>query len=51
MQGVFLGVSAAFDKAQHCGIITNLEQIKLKNSALNLFKSYLDNRFKVNFLT
>ena len=36
MQGVFLDVSAAFDKAWHSGIVAKLEQVKIQNSALNL---------------
>ena len=37
MQGVFLDVSAAFDKAWHSGLTANLEQIQIQDSALQLF--------------
>ena len=37
MQGVFLDVSAAFDKAWHSGLIAKLEQIQIQDSALQLF--------------
>ena len=47
MQGVFLDVSAAFDKAWHSGLIAKLEQIKIQDSALQLFKSYLSNRVQI----
>ena len=50
MQGVFLDVSAAFDKAWHSGIIAKLEQVKIQNSALNLFKSYLHNRVQITVI-
>jgi hypothetical protein len=50
MQGVFLDVSAAFDKAWHSGIIAKLEQIQIKNSALDLFRSYLGNRRQITVI-
>ena len=50
LQGVFLDVSAAFDKAWHSGIIAKLEQVQIKNSALDLFKSYLSNRLQITVI-
>ena len=50
MQGVFLDVSAAFDKAWHSGLIAKLEQIKIQDSALQLFKSYLSNRVQITVI-
>ena len=47
MQGVFLDVSAAFDKAWHPAIIAKLEQVKVGGSFLDLFKSYLSNRKQI----
>ena len=47
MQGVFLDVSAAFDKAWHSGIIAKLEQVKVGGQLLVLFKSYLDQRKQI----
>ena len=47
MQGVFLDVSAAFDKAWHPAIIAKLEQVKIGGSFLDLFKSYLSNRKQI----
>ena len=47
MQGVFLDVSAAFDKAWHPAIIAKLEQVKVGGSFLDLFKSYLINRKQI----
>ena len=47
MQGVFLDVSAAFDKAWHPGIIAKLEQVKVGGELLELFKSYLDQRKQI----
>ena len=47
MQGVFLDVSAAFDKAWHSGIIAKLEQVKVGGNLLSLFKSYLDQRKQI----
>ena len=43
-QGVFLDVSAAFDKCWHSGLIAKLAQAKVEESCLDLFKSYLSNR-------
>ena len=50
MQGVYLDVSAAFDKAWHSGLIAKLEQIKIQDSALQLFKSYLSNRVQITVI-
>ena len=47
MQGVFLDVSAAFDKAWHAGLIAKLEQVKVGGQFLELFKSYLSDRKQV----
>ena len=46
-QGVFLDVSAAFDKCWHNGLIAKLEQVKVEDVCLELFKSYLSDRKKV----
>ena len=42
--GLFLDISAAFDKVWHNGLIAKLEQIGIDGMLLNLFKSYLNNR-------
>ena len=47
---VFLDQSAAFDKVWHKGLCTRLEQINIKGSALDLFKSYLSNRKQVTVI-
>ena len=47
MQGVFLDVSAAFDKAWHSGLIAKLEQVKVGGKCLDLFKSYLSERRQI----
>ena len=47
MQGVYLDVSAAFDKAWHKAIIAKLEQIQVKGTALDVFRSYLENRKQI----
>ena len=39
--GVFLDVSAAFDKCWHSGLIARLEQVQVQGSCLELFRSYL----------
>ena len=43
-QGIFLDVSAAFDKCWHKGLIAKLKQAKIEGLGLNLFESYLENR-------
>ena len=43
-QGVFLDVSAAFDKCWHSGLLAKLAQIKVEDSCHDLFKSYLSDR-------
>ena len=47
MQGVFLDVSAAFDKAWHAGLLAKLEQVKVSGKCLELFKSYLSDRRQI----
>ena len=46
-QGVFLDVSAAFDKCWHSGLLAKLEQNRVEGKCLNLFQSYLSNRSQV----
>ena len=41
--GVFLDVSAAFDKCWHSGLVAKLEQVQVQGSCLELFRSYLSN--------
>ena len=43
-QGIFLDVSAAFDKCWHKGLLAKLKQVKVENSCYFLFESYLSNR-------
>ena len=43
-QGIFLDVSAAFDKCWHSGLLAKLSQAKVDESCHDLFKSYLSNR-------
>ena len=45
-QGIFLDVSAAFDKCWHKGILAKLNQAKIVNSCYNLFESYLSSRLQ-----
>jgi hypothetical protein len=47
MQGVYLDVSAAFDKAWHPAILAKLEQVKIKGKFLDLFQTYLSNRKQI----
>ena len=47
MQGVFLDVSAAFDKAWHAGLIAKLEQVKVGGNFIELLKAYLNNRKQI----
>ena len=44
VQGVFLDVSAAFDKCWHPGLIAKLKQAKVEGSCLQFFTSYLKDR-------
>ena len=46
-QGVFLDVSAAFDKCWHSGILAKLKQNKVDGKCLELFSSYLSGRKQV----
>ena len=46
-QGIFLDVSAAFDKCWHSGILAKLKQNKVEGECLDLFNSYLSNRKQV----
>ena len=43
-QGIFLDVSAAFDKCWHSGILARLKQAKVSGSFYSLFESYLSDR-------
>ena len=45
--GLFLDISAAFDKIWHRGLISKLQQIGIEEKFLDLFKSYLSNRQQV----
>ena len=45
-QGIFLDVSAAFDKCWHKGLLAKLKQVKVNSFCYNLFESYLSNRFQ-----
>ena len=45
-QGIFLDVSAAFDKFWHKGLLAKLKQAKVENSCYTLFESYLSSRFQ-----
>ena len=42
--GVFLDVSAAFDKCWYSGLLAKLAQIKVSGTCLDLFTSYLSSR-------
>ena len=46
-QGVFLDISSAFDKVWHKGLLAKLLQIRVEDTAFNLFQSYLSNRKQV----
>ena len=46
-QGVFLDVSAAFDKCWHSGILAKLKQNKVDGRCLDLFESYLRGRKQI----
>jgi hypothetical protein len=45
-QGIFLDVSAAFDKCWHKGLLAKLKQVKVESSCYFLFESYLSNRIQ-----
>ena len=45
--GVFLDVSAAFDKCWHSGILEKLKQNKIEGKCLALFESYLRGRKQI----
>ena len=42
--GLFLDISAAFDKVWHKGLLAKLEQIGISGAFLDIFVSYLSNR-------
>ena len=44
--GLFLDISAAFDKVWHNGLLAKLDQIGISGNLLALLKSYLSNRKK-----
>ena len=46
-QGVFLDVSAAFDKCWYSGILAKLKQNKIDGKCLELFESYLRGRRQI----
>ena len=46
-QGVFLDVSAAFDKCWHSGMLAKLKQNKVDGKCLQLFESYLRGRKQI----
>ena len=46
-QGVFFDISSAFDKVWHKGLLAKLLQIRIEDTAFNLFQSYLSNRKQV----
>ena len=45
-QGIFLDVSAAFDKCWHSGLLAKLKQVKIENSCYTLYESYLSKRLQ-----
>ena len=45
--GLFLDISAAFDKIWHSGLLAKLNQIGVEDKFLYLFKSYLSNRKQI----
>ena len=47
IEGLFLDISAAFDKIWHKGLISKLKQIGIEGSLLKLFDSYLSNRKQI----
>ena len=46
-QGIFLDVSAAFDKCWHSGLLAKLYQNKVEGTCFELFQSYLTNRKQI----
>ena len=46
-QGLFLDVSAAFDKVWHNGLIAKLDQIGVEGSFLDILRSYLSGRQQI----
>ena len=50
IQGVFLDVSAAFDKAWHKGILAKLDNNGVTGAALSFFESYLTNRTQITVI-
>ena len=46
-QGLFLDVSAAFDKVLHNGLISKLKQIGVSGNCLSIIKNYLSGRKQV----
>ena len=46
-QGLFLDVSAAFDKVWHIGLLAKLEQIGVEGSFFDTISSYLSGRKQV----
>ena len=47
LQGLFLDISAAFDKIWHKALLAKLKQICIKGKFLHLFESYLTNRKQI----
>ena len=45
--GLFLDISAPFDKIWHKGLLAKLNQIGIKGNFLELFESYLYNRKQI----
>ena len=45
--GLFLDISAAFDKIWHRGLLAKLDQIGIEDNLLELFRSYLNNRQQI----
>ena len=46
VRGVFFGLSKAFDKAWHDGLIYKLKSLGISGNLLKLIQNYLDNRFQ-----
>ena len=47
LQGLFLDISAAFDKIWHKALLIKLKQLSIEGQFLNLFDSYLSNRKQI----